>query len=133
MMDKCGTIYHISCLDCDQTYVGESGRPLRKRVKKHKNLKYSVTAVGNHMLNTGHGMNWNDVNILGSDTRTFPRKIKEAMQIKAHQPAINENQGYGLSPIYTPLIIDWSRSAVRSTTGSNNSSGQAFIPSTGTA
>ena len=95
-----------------------------------KNLGYSVTAVGNHVKDTGHTMNWDEISILGSDTRLFPRKIKEAMEIRANHPEINENQGFGLSHIYTPLIIDWSRSRVRSTIGTSNSSGQAFNQST---
>ena len=124
-LDKCGTIYHIPCQGCTQVYVGETGRPLRKRLNEHQKLDGpNITAVGYHTLNTGHTMRWDDVTILNSDSRVYPRKIKESIEIKLRKPELNDNQGYQLSPLYTPLIMELPKPTSRSTAGPHNSHSQ---------
>ena len=87
--------------------MGESGRPLWKRLAEHKKLHGSnITAVGNHTLSTGHTMKWDEVRILNTETRLIPRKIKESIEIKKLKPEINDSLGFSLSPLYTPLILN---------------------------
>ena len=46
-------IYKIQCRDCDETYVGQTGRLLKTRIKKHINhinrktsCEYVITQIG---------------------------------------------------------------------------------------
>lgn len=34
--DKCGVVYKINCVDCQNHYIGETGRNLKTRIKEHK-------------------------------------------------------------------------------------------------
>ena len=36
--DKSGVVYRVSCKNCDQVYIGETGRKLSIRTKEHKAL-----------------------------------------------------------------------------------------------
>jgi hypothetical protein len=47
-MQKCGTVYQITCDTCDEKYVGESIHPLKKRFSEHVSLKPPLSAVGEH-------------------------------------------------------------------------------------
>ena len=50
-----GTVYYISCEVCDSTYIGESARPLGKRLKEHNTRRASATsAVSEHLKSTPH-------------------------------------------------------------------------------
>jgi len=61
-------IYKISCKNCDVTYVGQTKRQLKTRLKEHKNnirldhSKHSV--VSEHIINFNHNFNWENVQIL---------------------------------------------------------------------
>ena len=33
--DTCGIVYQIGCLNCDYVYIGETGRPFKKRLDEH--------------------------------------------------------------------------------------------------
>ena len=43
---KCGLIYEVNCPQCQETYIGETGRTLSTRVKEHLNPKRVPTAIG---------------------------------------------------------------------------------------
>ena len=49
-------------------------------------------------------MNWDEVKVLTTETKTFPRKIRESIEIRKLKPDINDNQEYNLSPLYAPLL-----------------------------
>ena len=33
---KKGVVYRVPCMDCDMSYIGETGRNLKKRLVEHK-------------------------------------------------------------------------------------------------
>ena len=76
-------VYEIECETCDRTYIGETGRSVEKRVKKHrsqvKNGLTELSAVTEHVCE-GHCVKW-DPKILANATRTRERRIKEALLI----------------------------------------------------
>ena len=80
---KCGVVYHVSCLNCKQVYIGETGRRLEVRIDEHhkeckkvnstiKTRNKSVTedpddlksAIAKHTRQFNHVMDWDSVKIL---------------------------------------------------------------------
>ena len=52
-MDK-GVVYQIPCAQCDEVYIGETGRPLKTRISEHKRaLAVATSDVRTPMLPTG--------------------------------------------------------------------------------
>ena len=105
--DKTGTIYKITCDNCDRTYIGESDRSLHRRINEHLAInRSSLTAVAEHNKNNKHTFSWDNVEIVGRENNTLKRKIREAIEIKILKPEINRDVGYELPKAYEPL---WSR------------------------
>ncbi len=105
--EACGVVYQIPCGDCDETYIGHSGRPLNTRVQEHKNAvrKSSVSSgVADHTIKTGHSIDWEQVDIIDRDPLTPPRRIREAIAIRLHNPAMNRESGYELPRIYDRIL-----------------------------
>ena len=100
---KNGIIYCIKCKGCDQIYIGETGRNFKERFKEH--LK-NPSPVYSHHENTGHGLpTLDECIVLGREGAPLKRNIKEAIHIKAKNPALNRNIGqYELSSIWLSLI-----------------------------
>ena len=101
-LKKCGVIYLVTCNTCKKEYIGETGRPLGKRLEEHR--KITSSAINEHINTTGHQINWEEVKILASESNTSRRKIKEAIYIHRHKPALNRDQGLDLSAVYLPLV-----------------------------
>jgi len=41
-------VYKINCKNCDASYVGQTGRILKTRIKKHKNHKETLENIRKH-------------------------------------------------------------------------------------
>ena len=62
-----GNIYRVPCLDCGKSYIGESARPLKTRLKEHKkDIRDGDTknAIFNHVNKTKHRPNFKDAHSL---------------------------------------------------------------------
>ena len=79
-------------------YIGETGRQLNTRIGEHKKsvrLEGISSAVGEHQMDTGHSIAWNEVSVLGIEPKDYPRKIREAIEIRAHHPSLNHDRSLG--------------------------------------
>ncbi|KAK9496972.1 hypothetical protein O3M35_012832 [Rhynocoris fuscipes] len=96
--DRSG-IYKLTCPDCNQTYIGQTGRTLKDRYKEHirsflKNRNDSNFA--NHLLRTGHepGTINETMTLLHHGQKSRRLNITEKMEIFKHKtfngPIINE-------------------------------------------
>ncbi len=36
--DKCGVVYQLTCQDCEASYIGETERALKQRLKEHQTI-----------------------------------------------------------------------------------------------
>ena len=100
-----GTVYKFKCGGCTSTYIGESGRPLGKRIKEHCSVrKLSTSAISEHIRPTNHQFDPEQVEILAKETKDFPRRVLEAIYIKQQEPSLNRDQGLDLDPIWDPII-----------------------------
>ena len=93
---KCGLVYQVECPECPLTYIGETGRTLATRMKDHLNLSNSLTAVGEHCAHEHHKITKDSVKVLAREDVWLKRKVREAIEIKIGQPAMNRDQGYEL-------------------------------------
>ena len=100
---QCGAIYKIQCSDCDAFYIGETGRQLNTRIGEHKKsvrLDGISSAVGEHQMDTGHDIAWDEVSVLGIESKDYPRKIREAIEIRTQHPSLNCDLGLELPASY---------------------------------
>ncbi|VDP07221.1 unnamed protein product [Heligmosomoides polygyrus] len=109
-----GTVYLITCSQCNEEYIGETCRPLWVRVKGHVDgldkCKTS-TPLGEHRLRSHSGAVVGiAVTILAREFDIAARKTLEALWIAFKNPAINrrEERGTGgrnpgAGPICRPL------------------------------
>ena len=76
-----GFVYRIPCSTCSWSYVGETGRTLKERLTEHKRaVSQFVTSseVANHVLETGHVMDWDKAECLSHESSYSRRLFKEA-------------------------------------------------------
>ena len=92
-----GTIYLISCNNCEDEYIGETGRPLCVRIKEHLDGKRRIrrnTPLGTHRIQKHSGVDFDiKATILAQDAKTPTRKILEAFWItpKTHKWTAGRN------------------------------------------
>ena len=102
---KSGLIYSYKCpqLDCNEKYIGESGRTLGKRRREH--LKQPSHIQG-HSKALGHPVDDNNFNIIGREDQGQARIIKESIYIRANNPTLNQNIGkYNLNHIWDRVLF----------------------------
>ncbi|KYN11367.1 hypothetical protein ALC57_16480, partial [Trachymyrmex cornetzi] len=69
-IDNSNVVYKINCCNCDCSYVGQTKRKLKTRIKEHKadirkSNNHSVVSL--HQLQYGHQIDWENINILDSE------------------------------------------------------------------
>ena len=74
-------VYQYEC-KCKKVYIGETGRSLKTRESEHKrvirNGDGNHSGISKHVLETGHTILWDEVQILAYETNWRKRKIKES-------------------------------------------------------
>ena len=96
---QCGVVYHITCKDCNNTYVGETGRNVGTRFKEHTSRKGTNSAIKEHLEAQGHTCTLDEVKVLEREDDWFKRKVKEAILIHRHQPTLNRDRGLHSTPV----------------------------------
>jgi len=86
-------VYRISCTQCNMTYVGQTKRQLKTRIKEHKldiNKKTGILSViSEHRLELGHEFDWANTEILDIEKAYNKRLISEMIYIKMQNNSIN--------------------------------------------
>ena len=103
-------VYDIKCGDCDECYIGETGRSVEIRVKEHcahaRNGRPELSPVAEHAL-TGHQIEWKP-RIVERAEKTTVRRIKEALCIhesnKKGKLTLKRDKGFKLSAMWLDLI-----------------------------
>ena len=104
--DAKGVVYSLKCQLCDAEYVGETKRTARARIMEHHmhaRNKTANTPWGEHMR-THHPREvvskepvFGDALILAQTERDITRKVREAVEIRDREPAINRCKGWRLT------------------------------------
>ena len=102
---KSSVIYSYTCgeIDCDEEYIGESGRTFGERYKEH--LK-APSPIFLHQNSSGHETTLSNFKIIGREENSLARTIKESMYIRVNNPTLNRNIGkYNLPNIWDKILF----------------------------
>ena len=102
---KNSVIYSYTCgiIDCNEEYIGESGRTFGERYKEHLKPPSSIFI---HQSNSGHVTTLDNFKIIGREDNSLARTIKESMYIRVNNPTPNRNIGkYNLPHIWDKLLF----------------------------
>ena len=104
---KKGVVYEIQCGECEEVYVGETGRTLKKRISEHKQVVKrgdEKNEIAVHVKNKGHTINWEEASIKISETGYWKRRVQEAIRIPREPSTMNLDCGLTLSSVWTPAL-----------------------------
>ena len=98
-----GVVYQYKC-ECGKVYVGETCRSIRARKSEHKrairNMDDNHSGISKHVLETGHCIVWDAVEILAFERDWRKRKIKESLFIeKARGNVLNTKPGIPVASV----------------------------------
>ncbi|KYN21863.1 hypothetical protein ALC57_05757 [Trachymyrmex cornetzi] len=107
--DQSNVVYKINCQDCESTYIGQTKRKLRTRIKEHKNdykkPMNNLSVVSRHILEFNHAMDWDNTNIVDSEQSYYKRMISEMIHIKKQKNSLNKQSDTERLPdVYIPII-----------------------------
>jgi hypothetical protein len=92
-MEQKDVVYSVKCTTCEKQYIGETGKTLQERLKRHQqDVRRGVMTNGifKHLLeNESHTVNWNDSQILDKESNWRKRRIKESVLINCFNPEEN--------------------------------------------
>ncbi|KYQ49832.1 hypothetical protein ALC60_11007 [Trachymyrmex zeteki] len=91
--EKRNIVYKINCKECDASYVGQTGRKLKRRIAEHRNNirrdPFSHSIISEHRLHHNHDFNWNDVEVLDVESYYYKRLTSEMIHIKRQTNDLN--------------------------------------------
>ncbi|KAI8487988.1 hypothetical protein Bbelb_344360 [Branchiostoma belcheri] len=95
---KANVIYRLKCEEpnCNNTYIGETSRPLKVRYKEHcrSSANGYSSAIFHHLQhNQGHSFKLESTDILDRETRWWERGVKEAIYERMYNPTLNREGG----------------------------------------
>ena len=105
-------IYKIPCGDCHQFYIGQTSRPLIKRIKEHEACmrldSHTDSSTGNiksapakHGREHGHAINWKATSILTTSEFKGQLNLLEHAAITTLKPGMNI-QHKGMNSCWAP-------------------------------
>ena len=99
--EQSGIVYKIPCKDCDQVYIGETGRPFSVRKREHlkdvqdfEKLPYTrssrkqshneqnKSAITDHVASTNHSIDWDSSTAVAREDNRLRRWIRESIYIQ---------------------------------------------------
>ena len=108
--DKCGVVYQLTFHDCEASYIGETERTLKQRLKEHQK---DSSPVGHHMGYNKHNVDSQNIRIVDRDSRWFQRGVREAIQIRSRSPTLNRDRGrHNLPSVYNTIVRSRDTAAV---------------------
>ena len=107
VLNKKEVVYEVACKDCDQKYIGETKRTMKKRLMEHK---YAMrrgdekNGIAVHANKFNQSIDWESAGVLRTVQGYWNRRTLEAIQIGRSTRPMNLDCGLYLSPVWNPLI-----------------------------
>ncbi|XP_039312235.1 uncharacterized protein LOC120359297 [Solenopsis invicta] len=87
-------VYKLNCNDCNASYVGQTKRKLKTRIKEHvNNIKFEtakISVISEHRLQQNHSINWENVKILDFEPNYHKRLISEMIHINEQKNGLTQ-------------------------------------------
>ena len=110
----CNTIYKI-CKDCNNFYIGQTCRPVIKRIKEHEachRLNNYIDSIGNissapakHSHELDPTIDWNNTTILAVAQNRTQLNLLEYAAITVNEPPMNkQHKGPRISSLWQPIL-----------------------------
>ena len=114
-------IYSIPCKDCPASYIGQTYRPILKRIKEHKastdkhrsdsTLEFNISAVAQHAIESNHTIAWSQTSVLTTTSSRYHLNLAEHAAIKIRNPILNRQLvGPNIHSLWNPLLPKLSNS-----------------------
>ncbi|CAG9828373.1 unnamed protein product [Diabrotica balteata] len=101
-------VYSIPCKNCNKKYIGHTERHLKNRIISHKSdcrLHHDRCSLALHVVNEGHQMDFESVEVLERETNYKKRLFLEMACIAQTENNINKKTDINhLSEIYSFLL-----------------------------
>jgi len=120
--EKPEVVYKIRCKNCEQVYVGETGRPLGARVNEHRKEVDSFTgiftraekttaasicnksAITDHVCNENHVIDCKNAKVVDWESDKADRLIMKAVWIRKTDNMNRDEGSYQLSHVWDKLL-----------------------------
>ena len=101
--DQSCVVYGLQCKNAPHImYIGETERPLKKRLTEHKRESHPLLGPTSNLMVMSLTPR---MSMLDTDSRWLQRGIKEAYYIAVLDPDLNQDRGrHTLSPVYNSII-----------------------------
>ena len=102
--DACECVYKIPCKNCDNTYIGETGRAFGVRLQEHRQevtqrdvraytrstsksaaTEQNKSAVTDHAISLNHVIDWDRAKVTDRESNSMNRRTREAIRIRKEQ------------------------------------------------
>jgi len=86
-LNSLNCVYKISCKNCENCYIGETGRPLFVRINEHQksNINLSSSTVNRHANEFSHEIAYDNVEILSFESNSIKRKLLESYYLRNYR------------------------------------------------
>jgi len=108
------SVYRIDCSGCNASYIGQTKRQLKTRIKEHKQELFKKTGtflvISEHRIKYGHDFDWEEVKVLDIIVKVLEknynkRLISEMIHIKRQNNNINKQTDTDFFPdAYIPIV-----------------------------
>ena len=105
-------VYHISCDNCDESYIGETGSSLKSRFMEHRRQRSTSSEVSRHVNcdQPDHSISVDNVRILEVELTWFKKAVREAIQIWINNLTLNNDVGrYNLPQVWNNTFMELGR------------------------
>ena len=100
----------LQCGDCEQAYLGETGRTACARVIEHasyvmiKNEQLDMSAAAEHAIFEQESLDFDGVEVIDCELHGVKRRVKEAIHINAEKHCMNKDKRLELNPFWFSLF-----------------------------